>query len=850
MKVTKRNGKQEDVKFDKILTRITKQTYGLNRTYVDPTKVAQKVIQGVYDGVSTEELDELAAEVSVGLASLHSDYTILASRLVTSRMHKNIPKKFSTVVENLYNYVHPITKEYAGLINEYVYQMVKLHKEVLDSTLVMDRDFNYDYFGINTLRNSYLLKLNGKIAETPQQMIMRVACGIWAKRVLDDPQAIENVVRTYNYMSTFLFTHATPTLFNSGTTNSQMSSCFLLTMEDSLESIYQTIYDCAMISKRSGGIAVSAHNIRAKGSYIKGTNGNSDGIVPMLKVFNETARFVNQGGGKRKGSIAIYLEPWHAEFEDFLDIRKNRGKEELRARDLFTAMWTPDLFFKRVLADADWTLFSPDEVPGLVDAYDESETEANFTKLYEKYEAQGLGRKTIKARELFQKIVNSLMETGTPYILSKDACNRKSNQKNLGTIRSSNLCTEIVEYTSADEIAVCNLASVSVPKMVKSDYVAKIDKALAAGNFDKVEKLASFETDEQVAKAFDFDLLKEVVTQIVENLNQIILVSDYTSEKAFKSNLSHMPIGIGLQGLADVFAMLKVPFGSPASKRINRLIYEGIYYAALSASIEIAKVYGTYSSYKGSPASMGLLQFDLSSETVVDSKFNVVESSPVVLSNLFDWSSLKNKLKEHGLRNSLLTTQMPVASTAQILGNSESFEPFTYNLYLRRTLSGEYVVVNKHLVKDLCTLGLWSENMKNQLILNDGSVQDIDSIPQYLKEVYKTVWEVKLKDMIDMEADRGHFICQSQSMNLFFKNLSVSAAYNALLYSWAKGNKTLLYYARTAPATSALKSLGVDISSKKELTVEPIENEEAYKAMLTRARNASLSGEDCVMCSA
>jgi ribonucleoside-diphosphate reductase alpha chain len=750
MLVVKRDGTTESVKFDKITARVQKLCYGLEAAHVDPVKVAMKVIEGLYDGVTTTILDNLAAETAASLTTNHPDYALLASRIAVSNLHKNTTKSFSKTIEELYNYIDPKTNQSAKLIADDVFEIVMANAQILDSTIIYDRDFGYDYFGFKTLERSYLLKINGKVAERPQHMIMRVAVGI-------HKEDINAAIETYNLMSERWFTHATPTLFNAGTPKPQMSSCFLLQMQDdSIEGIYNTLKQSARISQSAGGIGLSIHNVRATGSYIKGTNGTSNGIIPMLKVFNETARYVDQGGGKRKGSIAVYLEPWHADIFQFLDIRKNHGKEEMRARDLFTAMWIPDLFMKRVEAEGEWSLFCPNEAPGLGDCWGEK-----FEALYEKYEAEGRARNTIPARELWAAIIESQIETGNPYMLYKDAANGKSNQQNLGTIKSSNLCTEIIEYTSADEIAVCNLASIALPRFVDTE----------TGNFDHQK-------------------LFEVTYTATKNLNKIIDRNYYPVPEARNSNLRHRPIGLGVQGLADVFILLRLSFESEEARKVNREIFETIYYAAMTASKDLSKVEGPYETYEGSPISKGIFQFDMWGVTP---------------SNRWEWEILRDEVKQHGVRNSLLLAPMPTASTSQILGNNECFEPYTSNIYTRRVLSGEFVVVNKHLLKDLVKLGLWNETLKNKIIASNGSVQNIDEIPLNIKEIYKTVWEIKQRSIIDMSAERGAYICQSQSLNLFIQDANFAKLSSAHFYAWKKGLKTGMYYLRTKAAADAIK---------------------------------------------
>ena len=816
MNVVKRDGTVEQVKFDKISSRIRKQTYGLNEDYVDYFEVAKKVISGLYDGVTSTELDQLSAETAASMITTHPDYGKLAARIIITSLYKDVAKEFSVVAKQLFEYINPVNNEPAGLISDEVFAVIEKHATELNAMIVHDRDFNFDYFGYKTLEKSYLLKRNNKPAETPQQMYMRVAVGIWRDN-------LEMVQKTYDMLSQGLFTHATPTLFNSGTKRPQMSSCFLLDIDDdSIPGIYKTLSDCAKISQSAGGIGVNIHKIRAKGSYIKGTNGWSNGIVPMLRVFNETARYVDQGGGKRKGSIAVYLEPWHGDVFDFLDLRKNHGKEEMRARDLFLALWIPDLFMKRVEEDGNWTLFSPEAVPGLIDAYDTPENKA-FTELYEKYEAEGHGLKTVKARELWEKVLNSQIETGTPYMLYKDAANYKSNQKNLGTIKSSNLCTEILEFTDKNEIAVCNLASIALPRyvVIPTGKVREKDKKL---------------------RKFDFQRLYDVTYQATVNLNQVIDVNFYPTEETQYSNFKHRPIGLGVQGLADTFAMMGLPFESAEARKLNQDIFETIYFAALTASKDLAKTYGPYSSFKGSPSSQGLLQYDL---------WGLNEND---LSGMWNFSALKEDIKQFGLRNSLLVAPMPTASTAQILGNNECFEPFTSNLYKRNTLSGEYAIVNKHLVEDLVNNGLWTDNIRMKLFINNGSVQEIDEIPVEIRDVYKTVWEMKGKSILEMARDRNYFIDQSQSLNMFMAEPTMSKLSSAHFYGWKLGLKTGMYYLRTKPKASAIKGLGIDTSGMQSLDKAPIV--ESPKPEITKDFNpdefnsavCSLDNPDCEAC--
>ena len=783
MYVLKRDGRKEAVKFDKITARIKKLCYGLN-PLVTPEKVAMKVIEGLYDGVTTSELDNLAAEVAATNTITHPDYALLASRIAVSNLHKNTKKSFTETIKDLYNYVDPKNNEKAPLISEEVFQIVQKNSELLDSTIIYDRDFRYDFFGFKTLERSYLLKLNGKITERPQQMLMRVAVGIHK----DD---IDAVIETYNYMSEGWFTHATPTLFNSGTPKPQMSSCFLLTTkEDSIDGIYDTLTQCAKISQSAGGIGLSIHDVRATGSYIKGTNGTSNGIVPMLRVFNDTARYVDQGGGKRKGSFAIYIEPWHADVFDFLDLKKNHGKEEQRARDLFYALWIPDLFMQRVEENGDWTLMCPKECPGLADTHGKK-----FEKLYKKYESEGKGRKTIKAQELWFKILESQIETGTPYMLYKDAANAKSNQKNLGTIKSSNLCTEIIEYTAPDEVAVCNLASIALPKFV-------------------------------IDGKFDFDKLFKVAYRVTKNLDKVIDANYYPVPEAKNSNMRHRPIGIGVQGLADAFILLRHSFESDEARHLNKEIFETIYYAAVTASKDLAIENGPYESWKGSPISEGILQFDMWKVKPTDR---------------WEWDLLKEEVKKHGVRNSLLLAPMPTASTAQILGNNECFEPYTSNVYTRRVLSGEFIIVNKHLLRDLVKLGIWNDRLKNKLMASNGSVQNIDEIPENIKALYKTAWEISQKVLLDMAADRGAYIDQSQSLNIFMENANFAKLTSMHFYGWKAGLKTGMYYLRTKSATDAIK-----FTLDKSALAEPVAKTEEERIAEI---NCSLDDPDnCVSC--
>jgi len=779
MYVLKRDGRKELIMFDKITARVRKLCYGLNGL-VDPLKVAMRVIEGLYDGVTTSELDNLAAEIAATMTTSHPDYAKLAARISVSNLHKNTKKSFSETMEDLYLYVNPRTGKKAPLLSDEVHKVIADNAELLDSTIIYNRDFGYDYFGFKTLERSYLLKLNGKIAERPQHMLMRVSVGIH----LND---LDSAIETYELMSKKYFTHATPTLFNSGTPKPQMSSCFLLAMkDDSIDGIYDTLKQTAKISQSAGGIGLSIHNVRATGSYIAGTNGTSNGIVPMLQVFNDTARYVDQGGGKRKGSFAIYMEPWHADIYEFLDLKKNHGKEEMRARDLFYAMWISDLFMRRVEANEDWTLMCPNECPDLYNRHSEE-----FEKLYLKYEEEGKGRKKVKARELWEKILESQIETGTPYMLYKDAANRKSNQKNLGTIRSSNLCTEIMEYTSPDEVAVCNLASIALPMFIKN------------GEFDHKE-------------------LFKVTKRVTKNLNKVIDRNYYPVKEAENSNMRHRPIGLGVQGLADAFIMLRLPFTSDEAKKLNQEIFETLYFAAVTASVEMAKEEGPYSTFEGSPMSKGEFQHNM---------WGIKDDE---LSGRWDWEKLRKEVVKNGVRNSLLVAPMPTASTSQILGNNECFEPYTSNIYTRRVLSGEFIVVNKHLLEDLVGLGMWNENMKQDLMRANGSIQHIETIPKDIRELYKTVWELSMKDIIDMSRHRGYFIDQSQSLNLFMENANYSKLTSMHFYAWKSGLKTGMYYLRTKAAVDAIK-FTLDNSKKKEAPVAEAVEAEVVTSVVNEA---------------
>ncbi len=807
MQVIKRNGKRENVSFDKITARVKKLCYGLSQQYVDSIEIAKKVIQGLYDGVSTTELDNLAAETAATMATQHPDYALLAARIAVSNLHKGTNKSFSKTMKDLYNYIDPKTGDKAGLISDETFELIKKNKDLLDSSIIYDRDYNFDYFGFKTLERSYLLRMDGKVVERPQHMLMRAALGIHG-------EDIESAIETYRLMSEKWFIHATPTLFNAGTPKPQLSSCFLLSMtEDSISGIFETLTRCAKISQSAGGIGLSIHNIRAQGSYIKGTGGTSNGIIPMLKVFNDTARYVDQGGGKRKGAFAVYLEPWHADILDFLELKKNHGKEEMRARDLFYAMWVSDLFMERVKADADWSLFCPNEAPGLHDCYG-----GEFEALYHKYEKEGRARKVIKAQDLWFSILESQIETGTPYILYKDAANKKSNQKNLGTIKSSNLCTEIMEYTSKDEVAVCNLASINLSKFVEN-------------------------------KTFDFQKLYEIGRVVTKNLNKVIDVNYYPVQEAYNSNMRHRPIGIGVQGLADAFILMGFPFDSPEARQLNKDIFETIYFASLTESNKIAEKDSHYESYKGSPVSKGELQFDMWGATPTDR---------------WDWGTLRKNIKKHGTRNSLLLAPMPTASTSQILGNNECFEPYTSNIYTRRTLSGEYIIVNKHLLKDLIKLGLWNEEMKQKLMAANGSIQHIQEIPQALKDLYKTAYELSQKVIIDMSADRGAYICQSQSLNLFVENPNFGKLSSMHFYGWEKGLKTGMYYLRSKAAVDPIKftldekhqrvgtkeSAGTTTMTIKSEQTKPnsASNDPNIQMEAAQGQVCNLDDPDCLMC--
>lgn len=732
MKVVKRSGRVEDVKFDKVTNRISKLTYDpydISQA-VDASMIAQQVFSSIYEGISTQEIDTLSAEICIGMITRDPDYEILATRIIASNIQKTVPETFHTSMKKLNE---------TGIITDEVVEIAS----VVSDKIIPTRDFDFGYFGLKTLERSYLQKLHGRVMETPQYMFMRVAIGIHGSD-------IESVLETYEHMSKGNFIHATPTLFNSGTPRPQMSSCFLIANKgDSIDGIYGSLTECAQISKWAGGIGLHIHDVRANKSEIRGTNGQSDGIIPMLRVFNSTARYVNQAG-RRKGSIAIYVEPWHADILEFLELRLNQGDEESRCRDLFTSLWIPDLFMKRVEEGGTWSLFCPDKAPGLSDVYGK-----DFEDLYMKYESQGIANRVIPALDVWKAIIKSQSETGTPYMLYKDACNAKSNQKNLGTIKSSNLCTEIIEYTEPGETAVCNLASIALPKYVKDGK-------------------------------YDYSELHRVTKIATKNLNRVIDRNFYPVETARKSNMRHRPIGLGVQGLADVFCMLRIPFESEEAKVINTHIFETIYHAALEASCELADIHGPYETFKGSPASEGILQFDMWEK----------KESTRLHSGMYDWSLMRERVKK-GVYNSLLVAPMPTASTAQILGNNECFEPWTTNIYLRRTLAGEFVVVNKHLIEDLKKVGIWSKEMKDLMVKSGGSIQTITDIPDDIKSLYKTVWEISQKTIIDMAADRGRYIDQSQSMNLFVENPTLSKLSSMHMYAWKSGLKTGMYYLRS-----------------------------------------------------
>lgn len=828
MQVVKRDGRKEEVSFDKVLERIRRASDGLS---VNPTALAQKILAQIYDGVKTTELDDLTSQLAASLATVHPDYGTLAARITISNHQKNTNPSFAEVMRQLSNQIAPKTGEPVSYINEEILQVIQEHGAEIDAYIQHDRDYLLDYFGFKTLEKSYLLKsAKGVILERPQHLWMRVSLALWSK---DLPRAFE----TYDLMSQKLFTHATPTLFNAGTPRQQLSSCFLLAMnDDSIAGIYKTLSDCALISKHAGGIGIHCHNIRAKGSIIRGTNGTSNGLVPMLRVFNNTARYVDQGGGKRNGSFAMYLEPWHADVEDFLKLKLGTGSEEDRARDLFYALWISDLFMKRVDDDAQWSLFCPAEAPGLADVWGEE-----FEALYTRYEAEGRSRKTISARKLWFQILEAQMETGTPYLVYKDAANAKSNQQNLGTIKSSNLCSEIIEYSDANETAVCNLASLGLPSFV-----------------------------DQATRTFDFVKLREVVSVAVRNLNRVIDINYYPTPETHRSNMRHRPIGLGVQGLADVFAMMRLPWDSAEAADLNQRIFEHIYFAAVEMSCQLAMEHGAYETFKGSPASEGRLQFDMWNQTPLTQTDGTLQ-----------WDILKDHIKRQGLRNSLLLAPMPTASTSQILGYNECFEPFTSNLYSRRTLAGEYIVVNKYLLKDLVERGLWNEDLKQMIIARNGSVQGIAEIPADLQELYRTAWELKQRTLIDLAAARGAFICQSQSLNLFVADPTIAKLTSMHFHAWRKGLKTGCYYLRTKAAVMAQKftvdpkflattqqqSTSETVSDKKEtsmstpstivvVTDKALSRKELldrlakeYEEEQQKAKEAAANGEGCLMCS-
>ncbi|EFJ20157.1 hypothetical protein SELMODRAFT_109545 [Selaginella moellendorffii] len=749
MYVIKRDGKQEAVHFDKITARLKKLSYSLNPDYCDPVIVAQKVCAGVYKGVTTSQLDELAAETAASMTTSHPDYAILAARIVVSNLHKKTKKSFSETVKEMYSHVDERSGLKAPLIANDVYDIIMKNAAKLDSEIIYDRDFDYDYFGFKTLERSYLLKVNGRVVERPQHMLMRVSVGI-------HKEDIEAAIKTYHLMSQRWFTHASPTLFNAGTPRPQLSSCFLLCMkEDSIEGIYDTLKECAVISKSAGGIGLSVHNIRATNSYIRGTNGTSNGIVPMLRVFNDTARYVDQGGGKRKDVF------------DWLDLKKNHGKEENRARDLFYGLWIPDLFMERVRSNSDWSLFCPNEAPGLADCWGEE-----FESLYTRYEREGRAKRSLSAQKLWFAILESQMETGNPYMVFKDTCNRKSNQQNLGTIKCSNLCTEIVEYTSPSETAVCNLASIALPRFVREQGI---------------------NSETKLVDCF------QVTTVVTENLNKIIDINYYPVDTAKRSNLRHRPIGIGVQGLADAFILLGLPFDSEEARDLNKDIFETIYYHAMKTSSVLAELYGVYETYPGSPVSKGVFQPDM---------WNVIPSGR------WDWPALKEMVARHGVRNSLLVAPMPTASTSQILGNNECFEPYTSNIYTRRVLSGEFVVVNKHLLNDLTDLGIWTPDLKNKVMAYNGSIQSIEGIPDDLKQIYRTVWEIKQRTIVDMAVERGAYIDQSQSLNIHMEQPTTTKLTSLHFHAWSGGLKTGMYYLRSQAAADAIK-FTVDTASLK-----------------------------------
>lgn len=785
MLVTKRDGTEEEVSYDKITNRLKKLMWGIDENTLNLLNITKKIINGIYNKIHTEELDILSAEICANLITEHPNYSILASRIEISNLHKKTKKKFSQVIEQLYNYENKHTKLKGTLVSKELYKVLSNNRKKINSSILYDRDYNYDYFGIKTLQRSYLMKIDGQIVERPQHMLMRVSLGIHGKD-------IDSAIQTYNLMSQKYFTHATPTLFNSGTPRPQLSSCFLLDMqEDSIEGIYETLKQTAKISKNAGGIGLAIHKIRSNGSFIKGTNGYSNGIIPMLRVFNNTARYVDQGGGRRKGSFAMYLEPWHSDIFNFLNLRKNHGNEEERCRDLFLGLWIPDLFMKQVVENKKWYLMCPNQSPGLHECYGEE-----FENLFWKYVEEKRYIEEIDARKLWDAILESQIETGTPYMLYKDACNKKSNQQNLGTIKSSNLCSEIVEFTSPEECAVCNLASIGLPSFYESE-----------------------------TNTFNYEKLGKVTRHITRNLDKIIDVNYYPIKQAENSNLKHRPIGIGVQGLADLFYLFKYPFESNEAKELNKKIFATIYYYALKESNQLAIEKGKYSSYEGSPASNGLLQFDLWNEKPHD---------------MYNWEELREQIKKDGIRNSLLLAPMPTASTSQILGNNECFEPYTTNIYIRRTLAGEFVCINKFLLEDCLNMGIWNKSLKNKIIANNGSIQNLNEFPDDMKKLYKTVWEIKQKNIINMAADRGIYIDQSQSLNIYMSDISKNKLSSMHFFGWKKGLKTGMYYLRTKPATDAIK-----FTIQKEEEINDEQNLENAK-LACSIKNK----DDCLMCSA
>ena len=793
MQIVKRDGRREPIDFDRMVDFVSRYAYQLDTDYINPNQVAKRAFEGAFDGITIVDLIQLTVETAASMTSKHPDYGLLAGRLAVSELHVNTSDSFSNTVEKMYYYKNPKTGENAPMISREIYDIVKKNAIDLDNSIDYSKDYSYDYFGYKTLERTYLLKIDGKSVERPQHLLMRVALGI-------HKNDLNSAKTTYKLMSEKWFTHASPTLFNAGTPKPQLSSCFLLTMQDdSINGIYDTLKQCALISQSGGGIGLSIHDIRAKGSYIKGTNGTSNGIVPMLRVFNDTARYVDQGGGKRKGAFAMYIEPWHGDIFEFLDLKKNHGKEEMRARDLFLAIWMPDMFMQRVEDDGDWPLFDPHECPGLSDSHSEE-----FNKLFLKYEKEGRALRTVKAQDLWFAILDSQIETGTPYILYKDAANSKSNQQNLGTIKSSNLCAEILEYTSKDEVAVCNLASIALNMFVNEEE-----------------------------RTYDFNKLYEVAYQVTINLDKVVDVNYYPIPEARNSNMRHRPVGLGVQGLADTFIMMRQPFESDEAKQLNKDIFETIYFAAVTASKDIAKREGAYETFKGSPMSKGQFQFDM---------WNVTPSTR------WNWEALRGEVVEHGVRNSLLTALMPTASTSQILGNNECIEPYTSNMYTRRVLSGEFVLVNKHLVKDLIRRDLWNDDMRNKIIASNGSVAHIPEVPADIKELYKTVWEIKQKRILELAADRGSYVDQTQSMNVFMEDVNFAKLTSMHFYAWKSGLKTGIYYLRTKAAADPIK-FTVDqqyINMSKESTAavneKPKVNAEGDDLF------CDLDDEDCVAC--